>query len=297
MGTASSKVTPTSSLTYPPVPTQELEEPWRQVDWSGKAEILKELGELRPSSNVLRILLYGPVGAGKSCFINSVQRALIGRNAMIALENIDAAQTSFTKTITTHKLKKRGGGRYPFVFSDIMGLEIDEGILIEDIIKVLEGHVLDGYKFDSQAPITWNSPKYNKNPNISDKVHCLVSILPADAISRIDHKLIHKMKKVQQKAGQLGIPQIIVLTKVDKACEMVHKDLRKLHYSKKIKEKVEQGRNELDIALSHIYPVKNYHAEITQNADIDILILMTLRDIVNFASDHVEDVYESSGSG
>ncbi|XP_036418101.1 interferon-induced protein 44-like isoform X2 [Colossoma macropomum] len=256
-----------------------------------KEAILKELGDLRPSSNVLRILLYGPVGAGKSCFINSVQRALLGRNAMVALENTERFGKSFTRTITTHKLKKRGGGHYPFVLTDIMGLEMDGGILTEDIMKVLEGRILDGYKFDSQAPITWRNSKYNKNPSICDKVHCLVSIIPADSISRMDHTVIDKMKAVRQKAGQMRIPQVIVLTKVDKTCEMVNKDLRKLFHSSKIKEKAELGKHELDIPWNNIYPVKNYHAEIIQDTDIDALILMTLRDIVNFASDHVEDVY------
>ena len=35
-----------------------------------------------------------------------------------------------------------------------------------------------------------------------------------------------------------GIPQVIVLTKVDEACQMVREDLRKLYHSRKIKEKV-----------------------------------------------------------
>ncbi|XP_036419642.1 interferon-induced protein 44-like [Colossoma macropomum] len=277
-----------------PAPSLELNAPWRPVNWSEKEEILKELKVLHPNVEPLRILMFGPVGAGKSCFINSVQRALLGRNVICALENTTGTGESFTTSIKTHKMKKSGGGHYPFVFSDIMGLEIDgEGIQTEDINKVLEGRVLDGYKFNPRGPISENDPKYNHYPKPSDKIHCLVSILPADAISRMDYSVIAKMKAVRKRASELSIPQVIVLTKVDNACQVVNRDLRKVYHSRKIKEKVEDSSHKLGIPLNNIYPVKSYHAEITKDTNVDVIILMALRDIVNFASDHAEDVYES----
>ncbi|XP_036416600.1 interferon-induced protein 44-like [Colossoma macropomum] len=130
----------------------ELINPWRPVNWSEKEKILKDLEDLKPQLEPLRILLYGPVGAGKSCFINSVQRALIGCNSICALESTTKSGESFTTTIKTHKLKKRGGGYYPVVFTDIMGLEMNRGgIHTEDIIKVLEGHMLDNYRVSTQS--------------------------------------------------------------------------------------------------------------------------------------------------
>ncbi|KAI4879277.1 hypothetical protein NFI96_022649, partial [Prochilodus magdalenae] len=250
-------------------------------------------------------LLYGPVGAGKSCFINSVQRALLGRNVILALESSTSGVT-FTVSIKTHKLKKREGGHYPFVFRDVMGLEPDKskqcegeykerqsaGIQTEDIIKVLEGHILDDYKFNPQAPITEDDPKYKQCPEPCDKIHCLVSIVPADAISRIDQNVIEKMNAVRKKASELNIPQIIVLTKVDLACKIVSRDLKKLYYSRKIREKMKDSSKKLEISMQCVYPVKNYHEEITEDSDIDVIILMALRDIIYFASDHVDRVCE-----
>ncbi|KAI4879274.1 hypothetical protein NFI96_004801 [Prochilodus magdalenae] len=272
---------------------------------SEKEEIIKDLGHLNPDLKPLRILLYGPVGAGKSCFINSVQRALLGRNVMPALESSTSGET-VTVSIKTHKLKKREGGHYPFVFCDVMGLERDKfihkedwykerqpaGIRTEDIIKVLEGHILDDYEFNPQAPITEDDPKYKQCPEPGDKIHCLVSIVPADAISRTDHSVIEKMMAVRKKASELNIPQVIVLTKVDIACEIVSRDLKKLYYSRKIREKMKESSNELGILVQHIYPVKNYHEEITEDSDIDVIILMTLRDIIYFGSDYVEHLCE-----
>ncbi|KAL7846123.1 hypothetical protein AOLI_G00243150 [Acnodon oligacanthus] len=256
--------------------------------------IYNRLHFFTPSSEVLRILLHGPTGAGKSCFINSVQRILLGRNAIAALEQTARTGVSFTRMMRTHRLKKSGGGRYPFVFCDIMGLEAEDagGIQTEDIISVLEGRISDGYTFNPLAPITSDSPKYNRDPHPCHKVHCLVSILPADSISRMSDKVIDKMKTIRQKAAQLCIPQVIIMTKVDEACELVNRDLRKVYHSKKIKEKVQECSDKLGIPLNCIYPVKNYHAEITQDANVDVLILMALRDILNFANDYMEDLYE-----
>uniref|UniRef100_A0AAR2ITQ6 G domain-containing protein n=1 Tax=Pygocentrus nattereri TaxID=42514 RepID=A0AAR2ITQ6_PYGNA len=248
---------------------------------SEKQELLKELEHLKPRLEPLRILVQGPVGAGKSCFINTVQRVLLGRNVSIALES-------------STTMKKHGGGYYPFVFNDIMGLETKgEGIQIEDI-KVLEGHVLEGYKFNPRGPIAKDDKRYNPRPSPGDRIHCLVNIVPADAISRLDDSVIDKMRTIRKKASEWSIPQVIVLTKVDNACEIVSQDLRKLYHSKKVKDKVTSVSHKLGIPLNNIYPMKNYHAEITEDTNVDVLILMALRDIVNFANDYVESMYESS---
>ncbi|XP_036418093.1 interferon-induced protein 44-like [Colossoma macropomum] len=304
MGGTSSKSTPTTPPTprptpptphHTPGPSPELINPWRPVNWGEKEKILKDLKDLKPQLEPLRILLYGPVGAGKSCFINSVQRTLIGRNFISALESTTESGESFTTKIKTHKMKKHGGGYYPVVFTDIMGLEMNKGgIHTEDIIKILEGHILDNYKFNPRGPITENDRNYNPCPNPCDKVHCVVSIVPADGITRMDQSVINKMKEVREKASELNIPQVIVLTKVDKACEIVHRDLRKLYHSRKIKEKTQHSSNNLGIPVNSIYPVKNYHEEVTEDNDIDVIILMALRDIFNFANDYAEATYEPS---
>lgn len=51
----------------------------------------------------MRILLYGPVGAGKSSFVNSVSTAVRGRSAIIAGQN---ATTDNVKSFT---VKVRSG--------------------------------------------------------------------------------------------------------------------------------------------------------------------------------------------
>lgn len=41
--------------------------------------------------------------------------------------------------------------------------------------------------------------------------------------------------------------------------------------------------------MNYIFPVKNYHEEIYLKDDVDVLLLSALRNILNFANDHVEE--------
>ncbi|XP_029983144.1 interferon-induced protein 44-like [Sphaeramia orbicularis] len=76
----------------------------------------------------LRVLIYGPVGAGKSSFINSVITAIRGQSYVRAEANNARKDTkSFTKEYKAHKIRRQGGGHLPIVFSDIMGLEDGQG--------------------------------------------------------------------------------------------------------------------------------------------------------------------------
>ncbi|MCI4393944.1 hypothetical protein PGIGA_G00163230 [Pangasianodon gigas] len=85
-----------------------------------------------------------------------------------------------------------------------------------------------------------------------------------------------------------GIPQVVIMSKVDAACSLVKQNLEMIYRSKKIKEKMEECSIRLGIPVNYIFPVKNYHEEISNNAETDILILMAVTNIVNFANDFVK---------
>ncbi|KAF5888828.1 interferon-induced protein 44-like, partial [Clarias magur] len=91
--------------------------------------------------------------------------------------------------------------------------------------------------FNPVKPIDEGNLKYNSNPSLKDRVHCLVSLLPADRISLMSDGVIQKMKAVREKARDLGIPQVVVMPMVDKACPLVDMNLRMIYTSKKIKDK------------------------------------------------------------
>ncbi|XP_060755433.1 interferon-induced protein 44-like [Neoarius graeffei] len=254
--------------------------------------MLRYLKDFQPGNaevSEIKILLHGPIGAGKSSFINSVSTVLQGYNTTSALADSRAGQShSFTKEFKIHRLKKeRPGTFYPFTLSDIMGLEPgeSEGVQTEDIIKILKGHVKSGYTFN---PVK-STEECDQKPSLKDRVHCLVSVLPADRISITYDNVFQKMRAVREKARDLGIPQVVIMSLVDKACPLVNKNLEKIYTSKKIKQKMEECSAQLGVPMNCIFPVMNYHEQVTNDLHMDILILMAITNIISFANDYVED--------
>ncbi|XP_067260427.1 interferon-induced protein 44-like [Chanodichthys erythropterus] len=276
-------------------PTPEYDRPWRSINWSEDGQtLLKTVTSFQPGNpevNPLRILLHGPVGAGKSSFFNSVNSALQGKITTRALANSTLNDDrTFTVQCKTFKVKnERPGSFFPFAFIDIAGMDKKNGIQTDDIKKLLNGHINDGYTFNSARPINEEDPKYNNNPFLKDKIHCLVAVLPANTVSMINEEIIWQMREVRKKARDLGIPQVIIMTKVDEVCPLVKDNLKKIYTSKKIKQKMEECSDKVGVPVSCIHPVKNYHEENNTNTTADILILDALKNIVNFANDYVED--------
>ncbi|XP_016116217.1 interferon-induced protein 44-like, partial [Sinocyclocheilus grahami] len=136
-----------------------------------------------------------------------------------------------------------------------------------------------------EKSLTSDDEHYNQNPSLSDQAFCLVYIIDASTIQlTADDKIItEKLKKIRQTISDKGIPQVIVMSKVDEACPLVKNDLKMLYRSKIIKERMELCSAKVGVPVSHIFPVKNYHNEIDTNDDVDVLILKAFDQIVRSA--------------
>ncbi|XP_035990919.1 interferon-induced protein 44-like [Fundulus heteroclitus] len=80
-------------------PSALLDRPWRELYWGNVQEDRQYVQEYKPAQDdirYLRVLLYGPVGAGRSSFINSVSNVMRGRMSTPALAC--AGFLPFTKT-------------------------------------------------------------------------------------------------------------------------------------------------------------------------------------------------------
>lgn len=283
-----------SSPSTPPV-NPELDKPWRKFDWGKKKDLKEKLENFSPSHpdvKDIKILVAGQIGAGKSSFINSVDSAFQGRISSRALVNSAAGfDQSFTQNLKGFTIRS-GKKTLPFIFKDIMGLEPDalKGSQTEDIINAVFGHVKDGYKFNKEQALTHKDQHYTCDPELSDQSFCLVYVIAADTVSFTDNRLIDKLKIIRQRISEKGIPQVVVMTKVDETCPLIKKDLKKMYTSKKIKEKMELCSAKVGVPLTNIFPVKNYHDEIDTDDDIDVLILKAFEQIVQIADDRLEDV-------
>ncbi|XP_035985364.1 interferon-induced protein 44-like [Fundulus heteroclitus] len=255
-------------------------------------QYVQEYKPVKEGIRYLRVLLCGPVGAGKSSFINSVSNVLRERITIPAVASAAISDKSFTTQYETHKFSKGRGKSaefYPVVFNDIMGLEDgnETGVHPDDIKLALEGHVKEGHKFNPFSQLTKDDPGYNQNPSADDRVHVLVSVISANA-PRINPSFLEKMRSIRKTASDLKIPQMAIMTHIDAACGEIEKDLKNVYKSKHLKKKIKDFSATLGIPINCIFPVKNYSEEIDLNDDVDFLILSALKKMVDFGDDFIE---------
>ncbi|KAI4873968.1 hypothetical protein NFI96_030643 [Prochilodus magdalenae] len=271
----------------------------------------------------LRFLLHGPAGAGKSSIINTVETIFEGHQFINCLAASELTDQSFTK-----QYEKFPVGTLPFAFYNMMGLEDDweqgntvvpsvyllalcalcvfllflnktisvlskagklAGVHQNDIIKALKGHIPDDYEFQTEASMSVDNRYYISNPTLNDQIHCLISVIAADKVTLMNDGVIQKMKTIRAEASNLGIPQLVFMTRVDQACLMTQKDLTKIYQSKKIKEKMKQCSVRLGIPMNCIFPVKNYHEETKANNNLNCLMLEGLTQAVYSAHEYVKN--------
>uniref|UniRef100_A0A671P7G8 TLDc domain-containing protein n=1 Tax=Sinocyclocheilus anshuiensis TaxID=1608454 RepID=A0A671P7G8_9TELE len=251
---------------------------WRNVLWTANRRaqlmgLIRNHKTLVTSVSRVRILIIGPVGAGKSSFFNSINSIFMGRITSKAMSG--SAGTSLTTQFRTYPVVDHHEGRLlPFVLCDTMGLEEQSGagLDIEDISSILQGHIPDRYKFNPMAPFQHNERKASRPASLQEKIHCVVYVIDATKISLMSDKLEEKLASIRR-----SIPQIVLMTKVDEACPLVQKDLQSLYVSSYIKSKVQEVSSRLGVPVSCVLPVKNYSQELELELNCDVLLLTALQ--------------------
>ncbi|XP_056303846.1 interferon-induced protein 44-like isoform X1 [Danio aesculapii] len=270
--------------------------PWRNVQWTAKQrdELIKMIRNYKPlptSVSRVRILMIGPVGAGKSSFFNSVNSIFMGRITSKAMSG--SAGTSLTTQFRTYPVKDgREGKPLPFVLCDTMGLEEQSGagLDIEDISSILQGHIPDRYKFNPVTSFQPDEQKSSRPASLQEKIHCVVYVIDATKISLMSEKLEEKLSAIRKKVNSLAIPQVVLMTKVDEACPDVQEGLQSVYVSSYIKTKVQEVSSRLGVPVSCVLPVKNYSQELELELNCDVLLLTALQQMLNFAEDYLDDV-------
>ncbi|XP_058617296.1 interferon-induced protein 44-like [Onychostoma macrolepis] len=277
------------------------EKPWRNVLWTPERrtelmEMIRNHKPLMPSVSRVRILMIGPVGAGKSSFFNSINSIFTGHVTNKAMSG--SAGTSLTVQFRTYPVNDgRGGKPLPFVLCDTMGLEEHSGagLDIEDISSILQGHVPDRYKFNPMAPFQPDEQKASRPASLQEKIHCVVYVIDATKISLMSDKLQEKLASIRRKVNSLGIAQMVLMTKVDEACPLVEENLQSLYVSSYIKSKVQEVSSRLGVPVSCVLPVKNYSQELELELNCDVLLLTALQQMLRFADDYFDDIRPVEG--
>uniref|UniRef100_A0A3Q4I3B6 TLDc domain-containing protein n=1 Tax=Neolamprologus brichardi TaxID=32507 RepID=A0A3Q4I3B6_NEOBR len=264
----------------------------REIYWDLLKELIESIKSYKPTVSSVtqpRVLLIGPVGAGKSSFFNSVNSVFRGHVTSQAISG--SSSTSLTTQFRSYSVKDgREGKPLPIILCDTMGLEESKGagLDIDDLSSILKGHLPDRYQFNPSAPLHSESHGYRTSPGLKDKIHCVAYVIDASKVSIMPKGLEEKLDAIRRKVNLMGIPQLVLLTKVDEACPLVKEDVRNVYKSGYIKD-VEVG-SRLGVPLSCIIPVKNYSEELELDMNCDILLLSAVIQMFRFVDNYFDDI-------
>ncbi|XP_056151993.1 interferon-induced protein 44-like [Lampris incognitus] len=272
-----------------------LAKPWRNVKWTAerKQQLMQTIQNYKPdihSVSQAKVLLVGYVGFGKSSFFNSINSIFRGNMTCQAICGV--AEKSVTNQFRTFNIKVgKGGKTLPLILCDTMGLEqtADAGLDMEDIVNIYKGHIQDRYQFNPASPLQLDAPGYKKHVTLKDVIHCVVYVVDTCSVSLFTEKVLERFATIRKKTNQLGIPQLVLMTKVDKACPLVAKDLRNVYLSDYIHKKALELSASLGIPLSCVLPVKNYSHELELDLNTDLLLLTAVDQMLNYTDSFFEN--------
>ncbi|XP_054483376.1 interferon-induced protein 44-like, partial [Anoplopoma fimbria] len=186
----------------------------------------------------------------------------------------------------------RGGKPLPIILCDTMGLEesTGAGLDVDDIISILKGHLPDTYQFNASAPLHSEAIGYRKSPDLKDKIHCVAYVIDATKVSIMPAKTEGKLEATRRKINSIGIPQLVLMTKVDEACPLVSQDIRNIYKSSYIEEMMQEVSTRLGVPMSCVVPVKNYSKEFELDQNCDILLHRRHPDASASADSYFEDL-------
>ncbi|XP_068435951.1 interferon-induced protein 44-like [Clinocottus analis] len=274
---------------------EELAKPWRNINWTveRRQQLMKSIQSYKPEIKGVqqaRAVLVGPVGAGKSTFFNSINSVFRGNMTTQAIAG--AARRSVTTQFRTYSIKSgKGGGAVPLMLCDTMGLEenAEAGLDIEDLVHIFKGHIKDRYQLNPLMPIQHDAPGFNKHATLNDAVHCVVYVVDTCKLSLLTQKMLYKVASIQKKTNHLGIPQILLMTKVDEACPLAAEDLQNVYRSVYLQKKARELSESFGIPLSCVLLVKNYTEEPELDRDVDILLLTAVEQILKYTDGFFEN--------
>ncbi|KAK2835317.1 hypothetical protein Q5P01_015801 [Channa striata] len=274
----------------------EIEAPWRTIIWEPeqKEKLMDSIKNYKfaySSVSQARILLLGPVGAGKSSFINSVNSVFRGHVTNLTIAG--SSTQSLTTQFRSYSLKAdRSGKALPIVLCDTMGLEekMGAGTYMDDLVDILKGHMPDGYQFNPIAPLHSGTADNKTSSHEKDRIHCVTYVLDACKIPIMPAKMQETFEIVRKKVNLMGIPQLILLTKVEEACSLVKEDLTKVYKSDYIRVLMHEASSQLGMPLSCVVPVKNYCDELELEMNCDLLLLSTVIQMLRVADDYFDNI-------
>ncbi|XP_076099387.1 interferon-induced protein 44-like isoform X2 [Mytilus galloprovincialis] len=274
--------------------------PWREMDiptWDYESlNILKKeieeyvpLREMSVSEDALphiNILLLGQVEAGKSSFFNTLNSIFHDRLSIQA--RAGRSDRSLTKSFNVYSIisNKR---ILRFRICDSRGFEDTQGDDLFDIKDIVDGNIKNKYKFVEKLDIEKESPFYRRDPKINDRIHCVAIVV--DATKDPDHPIAEhvqeQIRKTQELMNLKGVPQLILMNKIDGLSESIKGGFSSIFHSQEVKRRVEKLANYFRLPPNTVLPMKNFDIKHHININFQILALYNLRQMLRAADDYL----------
>ncbi|XP_046343273.2 interferon-induced protein 44-like [Haliotis rufescens] len=271
-----------------------VEKAWRNVSQVAVEPIKRELEGFEPPTEALEytnILLVGQIGAGKSSYLNSVTSAF--RGYVTSSVPTGSALHSLTQKNEEHKIFTWPGRRpLKFRFWDTRGFEQGMGQNMVYAIQHIIGGSPPGYMsmLATMMRNLWNKQPIrqqtlSEEDLLQQKVHCVAFVIDGSVIDGLPREVKEAFDQIKKTANGYGIPQTVLLSKIDKVCRMVDGNLSLTFHSTQIRDLVDQTAALIGLPRSHIFPVKNYEQESELDENVDRLTLLSLRQMLRFTDD------------
>ncbi|XP_052678117.1 interferon-induced protein 44-like [Crassostrea angulata] len=270
-------------------------EPWREPPvWKSKTlDSLKEfIRSFQPKEELnvpeVNILLVGQVGAGKSSVVNTINS--VWKGEISSRSWAGSSEHSLTTSFTKFRISDPSTGTYlKFRLCDMRGLEETMDVKSEDIAFLLDGNLPNKYKFNPAARATKDTPGFIKEPTMKDMIHTVVFVIDGSNVEVMPDGIIKKLKDIKEMLIERDVPLLVLVTKIDKVCSDVDKDVEEVFFSNAVKKTVDKVSDIIAIPRSHVLPVKNYEKERTLQNNICILAMEALKQALLFCQDFLEN--------
>ncbi|XP_062598456.1 interferon-induced protein 44-like [Saccostrea cucullata] len=152
------------------------------------------------------------------------------------------------------------------------------------------GHVKSGYQINPVASIQSDHAKYRSQPNIGDRIHCLIYVVNADnpQSALADESAVEIFKRMRELLAPLNVPQLVLMNKVDRLRASLSDDISQIFRSEEVYRKFKVVADFMQLPDMNVLPMSNYHDETNPDPKKDVLALSNLKMMMDRANDFLQ---------
>lgn len=276
---------------------EPMAEPWRKYpadifSQASKDRLLKKIYDCSPPEpcQAINLMVIGNIGSGKSSLINTLFTVFRNNGQQSTLASSHGTSMEcITKRLHEVTLMTFRNGKKLRIY-DCRGVHFSEcnTHYSNDLINAVDGRIKKGYEFKNDSGIQKDSKFINRNPTISDRMHCVLYVAQANQDQIEEPKSV--LNTVRGHVGDLDIPLRLILTKADQLNLCGYNgDLSGIFQSRQVKLKVEMAIKNFGLQDCQILPIVNYGNGLEQNITQDVLALLTIDNILQEALSYIKN--------